>query len=325
MDGGSQRPRSRLIASEPFAATMHHAGGQHFRVSPWPGSWSHLIFPVAPAPVIAENAPAVRMKASRPDILLAVRVVLPRSVNSDSGDPLTVVLEGDAYERPHEWVSLRLPDLARALNRQVRVLRSSHGEIDAREAYIDLLSLKVFGDGDDQPADLWLCAPNLAPAASDRQITSSPTNSSTAGPEPVCQKGDLLRVDGRHFVPRVIRGHGESWDFLKGLGFNTIAMEVPPTLADAERAERFDLWLVAPPPPSSISPSSARPFERVIAWDLGPNSVEAATIRSCIDRLRDAEQQAKRPNSVLHRCTRKFDGEPGGHPIAPTVASRNAS
>ena len=43
----------------------------------------------------------------------------------------------------------------------VRILRFRHGEIDAREAYVDLLILKAVGNAAGTPLEIWVAEPEI--------------------------------------------------------------------------------------------------------------------------------------------------------------------
>ena len=266
--------RSEVLQVESFDATVRGPGGQHFRLRPWPDSWMQLVRRVPAISLTLDELPSVRVKASRDGVQFAVRVVLPRAIDQATGLPHTVLLEGDRVERALEWSTLRIPELAQKLAGQVRVLRSRHGEVDAREAYIDLLLIKVLGIESPDPLELWVSAPHIDALPVDGLTTpwSDPQDTRATANARASHANGQLTVNGRLFLPRVVRGQGETWEFLKSLGFNTIAINSPPTLAQHDLAQRLGLWLVAPPPPPEVR-LDALPFDRVVAWLLDARSI----------------------------------------------------
>ncbi|MEM8681134.1 MAG: hypothetical protein AAGF97_17445, partial [Planctomycetota bacterium] len=143
-------------------APLPHAAGKHFRLKPRPQLWNQLVRRVPALALALEETPAIRVKASEAGVQFRARVVLPRSIDRATGIPHTVVLDGDSTARPHEWCHLRLQDPDVQLARQVRILRTRHGEIDAREAYVDLLILKALGNETGTPLEIWVAEPDLA-------------------------------------------------------------------------------------------------------------------------------------------------------------------
>ena len=58
---------------------------------------------------------------------------------------MTVLLRGESYDRVGVWQQLRIADAARALEREVRILRSHFGsDVDAHQAFVDLIVLNAY-------------------------------------------------------------------------------------------------------------------------------------------------------------------------------------
>ena len=123
---------------------------------PWYPAIAHA-FP--DAPVIAELAPSLWVKADKPHLQLMLRVVLPRNVDQASGKPLTALLRGDMYTDVGNWQQLRVPDPATLFARETIALRTQFGkEVDAREAYIDLAEAHRQAKDYDRAAENYLAA-----------------------------------------------------------------------------------------------------------------------------------------------------------------------
>ncbi len=96
--------------------------------------------------IIDELVPSVWIKSDRPGLLLAVRVVLPRTADPRSGRPVATVLTGATYTDVGRWQQLWLAGIPTLLTRQIHLLRMQLGpQVDGREAYVDAVLLNVYG------------------------------------------------------------------------------------------------------------------------------------------------------------------------------------
>ena len=110
------------------------------------GSYVYFAHDVGRPRVIDELAPSVWVKADRPNLYLAVRVVLPRTTDPRSGRPVVTILAGPGYTDVGRWQQLRLGSIPTLLTRQVHLLRMQLGpQVDGREAYVDAVLLNVYG------------------------------------------------------------------------------------------------------------------------------------------------------------------------------------
>ncbi|HEX3726330.1 MAG TPA: hypothetical protein VHV08_08805, partial [Pirellulales bacterium] len=258
------------------------------------GTYVYVSHAVRPARVISELVTSVWVKADRPGLQLAVRVALPRSVDSRTGKPLTTLMRGTAYTQVGSWQRLEVGGIPQLLERQARVLRSQFGpQVDPHEAYVDRIFLNVYG------------GPGLTNAWIDDLEVSGvvPAQATGAGPEdvrgpmfppegppggsapatgprvpPVELVWPLLLVDGKPFFPRAIDHQGEPLARLQALGFNTVRVARSPTAELLREAAGLGLWVIAPPPPPSDLESRGGPgggvklgpqFDPVLVWDLG--------------------------------------------------------
>ena len=111
------------------------------------GQSAFLVCPIARVAVLEELQVRLWVNASRPDVQLAVRVVLPRSMDAQKKAVATAIVRGSVYSRPGNWQELRVADVPRLLADQVRVMRANPGaSIDSHEAYVDAIILLVPGN-----------------------------------------------------------------------------------------------------------------------------------------------------------------------------------
>jgi hypothetical protein len=259
------------------------------------GTYVFLSHPIADARVIGELAPSVWLKADRPGLQIVARVVLPRSKHPRTLEPLTTLIRGAAYKQVGVWQQLRIDNLPRQLEAQVRVLRIQFGpQVDPREAYVDRILLNVYGGPG--TTNVWIddlevagvVAPEQAGDIAERRADQSgplllpPTATAIrpggASAPRVELRSRLLLVDGKPFFPRVIDYRGEPLARLKAVGFNAVRVTQPPTPELLAEAASEGLWLVAPPPPvGQLEPRAdntdavkiGTQFDPVLAWDLG--------------------------------------------------------
>ena len=110
------------------------------------GSYVYFAHDAGTARIVAELSPTVWVKANRPGIQLLARVVLPRTLDPRSGQPVATLIRGSSYSSVGTWQQLRISDTPQLLARQLRVLKVQLGsQVDAREAYLDQLVLNVYG------------------------------------------------------------------------------------------------------------------------------------------------------------------------------------
>jgi len=275
------------------------------------GTYIYLVHPIDRARVIAEWGPSLWVQADRPGMQLMARVVLPRSRDPRTDSPVTTLLRGDIYERVGSWQQLWIHRPDQLLQRQVRVLRSQFGpDIDAREAYVDLIVLNGYGGVGN--TNIWLDdleitgqvpAAQLADYSRPEDAGAAPDTTdrdggylpaSGQGAPEVRLQGSVLVAGGVPLLPRAIQGNGESLEFLQSLGFNAVWLSTAPTAVQLREADRLGIWLIAPPPNDRfITPA----HDRVLAWDLGGGLADAQLeiTRQRVTELRKADIRTERP------------------------------
>jgi len=298
----------RVAKHERFFQASHSGhGSEHVSLLAGQGTYAHLVHEIDPGRVISEWQSGVWVWSDRPGLQFMARVVLPRSMEPRTGAPHTLLVRGDVYSKVGQWQQLAIGQADKLLERQVRVLRSRDGSsVDPREAYVDLVVLNAYGGAgvtnlwiDDLtvtgnvPATQFATHRNRPPDMSDY---ASSGNASRGGPTPsrVEVTGSVLMVDGTPMFPRAIEHNGETFEWLKSLGFNTIKLNTAPSGVELREAERLGLWLVAPPPNDGfISPS----HDRVLAWDMGNHLTEDRLdpTRQRIGQLRRSDLRTDRP------------------------------
>ena len=267
-----------------------HAGRwcEHLRLNAANGTAVYFSYPVQPARVISEWKASVWLRSDRPGLQVMARVVLPRSKHPRTGEPLTTLIRGSDYRQVGAWQSLVIEGLPRALELQVRVLRSQFGpQVDAKEAYVDMLLLNVYGGPGVTNAwidDLEIVGVVTAGASTEevagrgdpggsRLASATSLPSVAAARAPNVELKSRLLVDDKPFFPRVIEFRGEPLSRLQALGFNCVSVPQVPSPDMLAEASHLELWLIAPPPPAAqLEGAGAKigpEFDRVLAWNMG--------------------------------------------------------
>jgi len=302
----------------------------------------YLTHDIPPARLIAELRPSIWVRADRPVVQILARIVFPRAVNPQSGKSVTVTVEGTTYTRVGNWQQLTIDDLPKLVAAQARVLRAQfRHDVDAREAYVDRLLLSVYcGEGRTR---LWIDDLEVAGAVRAEATGEMPLETALPGvePEPAIDRADMstprggqlsgsmLLAGGRPLFPRIIQYQGESLEFLKSRGFNTVRVTTLPSPEFLAEARRVGLWLVCPPPRPAGLDDNDRPaalervaledigpqYDGVLAWHLGQGltSRDLAQTKRWAEAVRQADRAvARRPlvcgaSSELDAYSRKID------------------
>jgi len=263
------------------------------------GTRVYLEHAIPPAQVIDELKIHLWVKGDRPGFQVMARVVLPKTLDRRTGQPVTTLVWGTLYRDVGAWQALTISNLPKLVQRQVRILSSERAEpVDGRQAYIDKIVINAFGgtgltqlwvddldlDGHATPA--WY-RDGLAPAEAvsptgvrfkDSKVIAASAERSfpTEGSRQprVGLQGSVLVANGRPLFPRGVIHRGESLSWLKSLGFNTAILSESASLEQQAAAERLDLWFVVP------SQSDLRPIDpakdRILAVLGSPPAAEDA-------------------------------------------------
>ena len=230
---------------------VYHHGSQseHIQLVSGLATFIHYRYVTPGVKLIDEINPSLWIRASRSPIQLIAQVVLPRSIDPQTGQPLEILIRGDSYTTPLRWQKLAITRIRTRLNNQIPSLRSQFGsQVDGRQAYIKAVILNVYST--QGSLDLWIDSfhmqtPYVGPTSPVEQQTvlanfQSPQTGSAANTQPhsnrVEIKDSILLVNGIPFMPRIIEHNGESLVYLHQLGFNTIALKHFPTHQQLEDA-----------------------------------------------------------------------------------------
>jgi hypothetical protein len=276
------------------------------------GSFLYITHPAGNCHIVSELTIRLWLKATRSDLQVMARVVLPASREPQTGQPLSALVRGSFYKQVGAWQELRVDNFPQLVERQVRILRSQHGpQVDSRGAYVDLVAINIYG-GQGQ-TQVWIddLEINGAVPAGDIQPAGGASGPAATSPatqpaRPVRLSGTILSVNGRPFFPRIIEYQGEPLALLAELGFNGIRVSEPPSRELLAEAEQARLWIVGPPPPLDahetpdgrwqVEPIEAS-YDRMLAWSIGQELTarDFDNVAETARRLRAADRARVRP------------------------------
>lgn len=302
------------------------SGAERMVVAGSAGHSATLVYPIAPMPVLDEFSARIWIRASRPGIQLAARVVMPRTIDPRTGRPATTIVRSASppYDRPGHWRQLALHELPKQLAAEVRIMRTLPGaNVDPREAFVDAIALNVpcqpLGDeiladeleveGIIKPASAVVARSPLSPGTTANRQAERPADDrggaadiaahqETSAPR-IRLVGSTLQVDGRMFLPRIVNWNGEPLQYLAERGFNVVRMDGVPTDEQSAKAERHKLWfLCRPPGPESLRDEGfGGATERVLAWYLDDEVArrDAAYLSRWAEVVRTQDRASSRP------------------------------
>ncbi len=331
---------SPRVASHGFSTAAARQGRpcERFVIDASNGTTLRLQTPVGPAAVIDEFLGAVWMRANRPDVRLAARVVLPDFISQKTGRPVEVLLPGSVSREIDGWEQLRVGDLPAALARRLPALHLEHGAAgSAAGASITHLVLELYSAPgrydivlDDVAVEGAVAAPPRNAAAA-RGPVRDPLVRPASGTQPAVDPAavdppaglarGVVEVAGLPFFPRVLDHSGEPLAAIAALGFNGVRLAAPASSELLAEARRAGIWVICPPPSIpdvDVSDPEATPmlrnWDRVLMWDMGsglseadiePLAEQARRVRTC--DLRPTRPLIASADSGLRSVSRHVD------------------
>ncbi len=249
----------KISSLERVPGVAHSGRGcEQVRIAGNNGTYVYLSHDITPARIISELSLSVWIKADRPGLQILARVVIPRTKDPATGQPLTTLVSGSGYTQVGNWQQLRLDNVPQQLERQVRVLRAQHGpSVDGHEAFIDRAVLNIYGGPgtttvliDDLEVSGFVGATGGTAAPATKKPASSPFAERLPGadrtvpdestrPAAARLSGTGLMVGDQPLFPRLLEYRGEPLSLVRSLGFNGIWMSTPPREALLRRSQRL--------------------------------------------------------------------------------------
>ncbi|RMG01634.1 MAG: hypothetical protein D6741_04930, partial [Planctomycetota bacterium] len=175
----------REIQHRQVSDVVHSPGGAEFvAIEAGPGTAVYYEYAVKPAPVIDETAIELWVRADRPGVSLHGIVVLPHTIDPNTGKPLSLRIPGTQVRITRAWEALRVENFPEHIQRLARALRLElQQNIETRGAYLRAVQLNVYGGPGNTQVwidDLSLAGylPNARPGG---VATAQPSGSFSAG------------------------------------------------------------------------------------------------------------------------------------------------
>lgn len=289
------------------------AGSEYFLLEAGRAGGSAVVeFAIPTTRVIEDFTLTLSVRSNRTGIALGLRVVLPRERDPSTGEPLSLVIPGDAYSTPNKWQVLKATTLERQVRERIVLLRArlNNPNLDLGDMCVDrvLLTADLNPGATEIIVDELKCGPMVAPrgdvqAAGDVAATATEV-------KPIAEMQlDRLVVEGKPWFPRLAAWHDEPLETLRDAGFNVVWIPAEAEPAVLRQLQELGLWAAATPPQATGEdgrPLKARdagmvPFPEstapILFWNLGTRVSPSAKVdvQNWIDQVRSADRQLKRP------------------------------
>lgn len=277
--------------------------------SPAAGAHVELECDLPAARLIDELALSLWFHSSQDGVTLALRVVLPQQIDPRTGGPMSLVLDGDAYDKPGHWQKLTCGDLPARLGKALPKLRKSlaaetgmRQPVNTTGAHVVAAVLQVrMGRGVSQFAIDDLRLDYVVEAEPAREIQTVADSSLPRALETeVGLEG--LRVLGRPCFPRIAAYHDESVDDLVKMRLSTLWIPDYRDSALLGELQAAGLHAMAVPPrPTAGNGAHLAPFGPETAairfWYLGTRIPASAhnELEAWVEQIRSADQELQRP------------------------------
>ncbi|MFM8635870.1 MAG: hypothetical protein ACKOEX_13860, partial [Planctomycetia bacterium] len=320
---GDSDASPRVIAHERSGHLPRRGqASERFVIDATAGTTLTVQVPIGRAAVIDELRASVWVRANRPDIRIAVRVMLPAFPAAGTGRPVEVLIPGMSTDDIDRWQRLVVGDVPATLLRQLPALRAQHGPQGSLEGAVathvvlELYSspgrYEIFVDdllveGVIESTAAASAAGRGLPAPVRDAAAAEPMHAPSQAPAdpPSGLNRGVFEVAGLPFVPRALDHNGEPLERIAGLGFNSVRLREPASGELIEEARRANLWIICPPPalpevdvrdPDSL-PIFSSNWDRVLMWDMGSGLMaeHEEELAERGRRVRACDQRAGRP------------------------------
>jgi hypothetical protein len=282
------------------------------------GSFIYYQYTIGRALLNDELAASVWVKANRPGVQLAARLVLPHERNPNNlDDHLTVTIRGDRLKAAGHWERLELRRPCDLIKQQQGVMQATlKRPVNIQDAYIDQLLLNVYtGPG---LTEVWIddleVGPVIDPTAPLQSAGQRPgppgprvatpaSRTKTGRAVAVEHNQGQLFVGSKRFFVRGIRHSDTPLKTLRDAGFNTIWVDYAASPELLQEAVDLGFWLVPALPVSvedkrmvsaDVLSKDIRRFltgDAVLFWDQGGALTfeQVATVSQATQMIKTAD------------------------------------
>lgn len=275
----------RVLDHRRSGDSPHRGNGcERFVIEASGGTTLRIGLPIGPAAAIDELSASLWVKSNRPDLRLALRVVLPKSIDTRTGRPIEVLVAGSRSRGADRWERMEVGNAATVVAGQITALRAEHGPaVDPGGAIATELVLELYSTPGRYELSIDdLRATGLVPLEPPAAATMAASRQAAEPDLPAGLARGVIEVAGLPFFPRAIDHNGEPLEAIAALGFNCVRLAEPAPSELLVAARRCGLWVICPPPklpdvditqPESL-PVFSTNWDRVLMWDLGTGLAE---------------------------------------------------
>ena len=250
---------------------------------------------------------------------LALQLLIPGQTDPRTGGPMVVYLPGDALEQAETTQTLRVTVTRKGMESLLRRTRAELNRADIRFQEPLIIGLAVLAES--QPGELWMdlgvaeYGPVIVPQQAQLDLIPQPSQSERQAAAGVhvpldVELGALLLKD-QPVVLRLMPDHGESVDWLKRTGVNTVWQDDVQAAARSEELSGAGLAVLATPPHpefaagdfgqvvSGLSPLDQL-YPHVSGWYLGTRIGQADLphLLAWSREVRSADRVMQRPHAA---------------------------
>ena len=278
---------------------------------------------VPAATVLDELVASVWVKSEREGLTLALKIILPEVIDSETRTPRTLLIVGDQYRTAGQWQQLKCQTTERSVREQLQLKRAlKQISTEPKGMFVD----QVILDGQIPPGttDIYIDDLSLSPLVAYEntkpknanetiqqvnQTTEPGRTPRSAVRIPVQFRLHRLQVEGRPFFPRIITYHNERPETLAEAGVNVVWVPNYEDTTVTGQLRRQGLWVTAAPPFAKGADGEALDSDDaslvafdantspVLFWMLGARMTLDGQPRltSWTNQIRDADRASKRP------------------------------
>ncbi len=256
--------------------------------------------------IIDELKLKLAVRATQPGAQIGLRIVLPRTIDPATGEPLVKHILGDTLLEPDRWKTLSCKTVNEEMARLQVLWRAQHKGlvIDTRDLFVDRVYLHIpISQGISEIIiDALRFGPIVEAQYAQDQLEQTPRSH-------VALRADRLYVDDAPFFPLILPSHGESIDQLQQTRANVI---FTPSLESSDEIRRYQsagLWTTTTPPclrdaqgkilPASYTHRSLTDGipEGILFWTLGTRieQQDRSDVLSWIDQIHASQPEIERP------------------------------
>ncbi|SIN81073.1 hypothetical protein SAMN05444166_1014 [Singulisphaera sp. GP187] len=325
-----------------------HTGqtSERFHFTAGVGSSFYYSYPL-PKVVVSENLKVeLFVRSNRVGVRIYGRVVLPKDIDPNTGQPSFVMISGTGYENSDRWQRIELTNLRPSIERQARVLRASTSRlVDIEGAYLERVAVNLFGGAGETEVFLDDLAISPVPpdtvAAHNKPAPPSPTlpesESNPETPKSEAPSAARVKLDNMN---KLLRRGSDNRDYdwlitaidapeadvaqLSHHGFDVLAVKVDTDPVRIKEAVKWgfllmpglDATLEGKPIESERMVAAAKDFpfrDSVAFWNLGSHLGSAIDLEARkleLERIRATVAGIRKlPQNISHLTTAEVDGE----------------